>query len=44
MPCYKMSKSIMTAAHYKIGNDDDKSDNNKKSDNKGDKVCSLLRR
>ena len=38
MPCYKNGKSIITAAHYKSGNNDDKSDNNE------DKVYSLLRK
>ena len=36
MLCYENSKSMMTVAYYKSG--DDKSDNNK------DKVCLLLKR
>ena len=38
MPCYKSSESIMTAACYKSGNNNDESDNNKV------KVCPLLKR
>ena len=38
MPHYKNGKPIMTAACYKSGNDNDKSDNNE------DKICSLLKR
>ena len=38
MPCYKNGKSMITAACYKSGNDDNKSDNNK------DKICLLLRK
>ena len=37
-PCYEIGKSIMTAACYKSGNDNDEFDNNK------DKVCLLLKR
>ena len=44
MPCYKTSKSMMTAACYKSGNNNDKSYNNDKSDNNEDKICLLLRR
>ena len=44
MPRYKNSKSMMTAAYYKSGNDDNKYDNNDESDNNEDKVCSLLKR
>ena len=37
MPCYESGESIMRAACYKIGNNNDKFDNNK------DKVCSFLK-
>ena len=43
MPCYKSGKSMIMAAHYKCGNDNDKSDNNNEFDNNEDKVCLLLR-
>ena len=38
MPCYENGKLMMTAAYYKSGNNNDKSDINE------DKVCLLLRR
>ena len=38
IPCYKSGKLMMTAACYEIGNNDDKSNNNK------DKICLLWRR
>ena len=38
MACYESGKSMITAACYNSGNNNDKFDNNK------DKVCLLLRR
>ena len=38
MPCYKSGESMMTAACFESGDDDDKFDNNK------DKICLLLKR
>ena len=38
MACYKSGESMLTAAQYKSGNNDDQSDNNDKFDNNKDKV------
>ena len=44
IPCYKSDKSMMTAACYESGNDNDKSNNNDKSHNNEDKICLLLKK
>ena len=44
MPYYKFSELIMMAACYKSCNNDNKSDNNDKSNKNKNKVCLLLRR
>ena len=44
MPCYKSGESMIMAACYKSGNNDEKFDNNDESDNNEDKVYLLLRR